>query len=115
MLSYTIFCVIRRHMDFRVIIRYTINYVGEVMADDSESYTAKVSDATQLAQLLRQARLLSGQSQARLAERIGVDQQTIAAIESGEPTKYAQRLFLILGATGAELRISIPRTARARG
>lgn len=102
-------------MFFYVMLVYTIIYVEGRMLDTPESYTAKVTDATQLAQLLRQARLLSGQSQAGLAQSIGVDQQTIAAIESGEPTKYAQRLFLILSATGAELRITIPRAAGSRG
>jgi transcriptional regulator with XRE-family HTH domain len=72
------------------------------------AYTTTVRNAAHLARLLTTARQLRGMTQQELADELGLTQKTVHLLETGAPTKYAVRLFQILGATGATMTIEIP-------
>lgn len=57
------------------------------------------------AKLLRDARLKAGLTQRALAEKSGVPQPTIAAIESGRQDPRATTLWKLLDACGYELEL----------
>ena len=70
-------------------------------------YTARVQDAVTLGRMLQQARNLRGLSQRQLAEELGLTQKAVYAMESGEPTKYAHRLFTMMRATGMSMLVEL--------
>lgn len=62
-----------------------------------------VRTADQLPGLLQGFRKASGLTQAALASRLGITQQTLSALERNAPAVSAARLMKLLGILGVEL------------
>lgn len=65
--------------------------------------TAKIRTPADLGLAFQQARLAQGLTQMELARELGISQRSISEIESGKPTIYIRKLFLLMRATGLEL------------
>ncbi len=63
----------------------------------------EISTPAALGNALRQARLMRGLTQQRLADEIGVTQKWISQLEQGKPGLLTERLFEVLRATDARL------------
>lgn len=68
---------------------------------------AQIRDPEALGRILQQARLRNGLTQKELADKLGLRQADIWQMESGQTTKYAQRLFDLLRATGIRLHAEL--------
>ena len=66
-------------------------------------YTTRVTGPESLGQLIQQARVASGQTQAELADELGISQRTITEIETGKSTKQMRRVFQLLKTVGVTL------------
>ena len=64
---------------------------------------AEIKNSEALGLILQQGRLRQGLTQKQLADELGIRQAYIWQMESGKPTKYADRLFELLRATGIKL------------
>jgi len=60
--------------------------------------------------MVQQARQERDMTQRELADQLGISQRYGWEIESGKPTKYAERLFEMLRATGVQLWAEIPES-----
>lgn len=60
----------------------------------------------QIGNLVRRARKKRGLSQTQLAERVGVRQETISLIETGNPAARLETILAVLAALGLEFRIA---------
>lgn len=80
-------------------------------------FTGKVTSAESLGRMLQVGRREAGLSQRELADRLGISQRYVWELESGKPTKYTERLFDVLRATGIQLWAEVPeqRDERADG
>lgn len=58
-------------------------------------------------EVLREARMLAGVSQAQLAKRCGTAQSAVSRIERGQVSPTISTLERMLGAVGAELVLTI--------
>ncbi|MBN9140407.1 MAG: helix-turn-helix domain-containing protein [Micrococcales bacterium] len=70
--------------------------------------TARIANPQMLGDILRSARLHSGQTQAELAEVLGMSQRYVMEIEAGKPTKAVERLFEYARETGVSLYADLP-------
>jgi len=61
-----------------------------------------IRDTKQLGTALQRERKRQGLTQTQLADRAGVRQQTISAVEAGKPRSELQIIFDILAALGLE-------------
>ena len=68
---------------------------------------AEIRNPEALGRILQQARLRNGLTQKELADKLGLRQADIWQMESGQTTKYAQRLFDLLRATGIRLNAEL--------
>ena len=68
---------------------------------------AEIRDSAALGRILQQARLRKGLTQKQLADKLGMRQADIWQMESGQTTKYAERLFELLRATGTRLNAEL--------
>lgn len=59
---------------------------------------SRILSPADLGLAVQQARLGKGWSQRDLAQRTGIAQSAISDLESGKHTRYAERLFTLLGA-----------------
>lgn len=75
------------------------------------NYTSTVRDAEHLGRILQQARLLGDLTQREVADALGVTQKAVYEMESGQPTKYAQRLFRMMDELGVTMTIEIPEAS----
>lgn len=66
-------------------------------------YSARIHSPADLGLAIQQARLARGLSQRDLAQLTGIAQSAISELESGSHTRYAERLFALLRATGIDL------------
>ncbi len=64
-----------------------------------------IRDAKQLGAALQRERKRQGLTQAQLAEKAGVRQQTISAVEGGKPRSELQVIFDIITALGLEMTL----------
>lgn len=64
-----------------------------------------IRDTTQLGAALQRARKRAGWTQAQLAERAGVRQQTVSAVEGGKALTQLQTVFDIMAALGLEFTL----------
>ena len=80
-------------------------------------FTGKVTSAESLGRMLQVGRREAGLSQRELADQLGISQRYVWELESGKPTKYTERLFDVLRATGIQLWAEVPehRDERADG
>lgn len=62
---------------------------------------------TDAAELIKQARALSGSTQASMAANAGVSQQAISAYETGKKEPSLPTLQKLIGATGLEMKIDL--------
>ena len=62
---------------------------------------------TAAADLIKQARVLSGSTQASMAANAGVSQQAISAYETGKKEPSLPTLHKLIKATGLEMRIDL--------
>lgn len=69
---------------------------------------AIVRDASHLGRMLREGRETQRLTQRELAERLGITQRDVYNMESGSPTKYAHRLFLMMRALGLTMTVEVP-------
>lgn len=72
------------------------------------SARATVRDPEHLGRMLREGRERRGLTQRDLADRLGITQRAVFDMESGMPTKYARRLFRLIGALGLTMTVEIP-------
>ena len=66
-------------------------------------YQTKVAGPEAFGSLLQQARVASGQTQAQLADELGISQRAITEIETGKATKQMVRVFRLMKMTGVTL------------
>jgi len=78
-------------------------------------YRGTVSSAESLGRMIQQGRLLNDLTQRDLAERLGISQRYVWEIEAGRSTKYTDRLFAMMRATGVTLSAEITATGSDRG
>ncbi len=71
-------------------------------------FTGKVTSAESLGRMLQVGRREAGLSQRELADQLGISQRYVWELESGKPTKYTERLFDVLRATGIQLWAEVP-------
>lgn len=64
-----------------------------------------IRDAVQLGAALQRERKRQGLTQAQLAEKAGLRQQTISAVERGKPRSELRVIFDILFALGLEVSV----------
>lgn len=69
---------------------------------------AHVRSAAELGRFLRQARERAGISQEALADELGIDRKYLYRIESGQPTRYTQRLFALTRMLGVRITVDQP-------
>lgn len=74
-----------------------------------------INNPKDLGEILQQGRLLSGLTQQEMADKMGISQAYIWQIESGLSTKYAERLFELLRASGIRLQAEIETESTALG
>ncbi len=67
-----------------------------------------VRSAAELGAFLRQARERAGISQEALADQLGMDRKYLYQIESGRPTRYTQRLFMLIRTLGIRVTLDQP-------
>ncbi|OIQ72434.1 anaerobic benzoate catabolism transcriptional regulator [mine drainage metagenome] len=67
----------------------------------------EIKNAQTLGRMLQQGRLLRGLSQRELADELGISQRYVWEMESGKPTIFTDRLFLVMRATGMHLHVEI--------
>jgi len=65
--------------------------------------SSRITDASTLGLVLREARMSRGLSQRELADRMGIAQSYLVGIESGKPTKAVERLLEFARETGIAL------------
>lgn len=65
-----------------------------------------IRDAKQLGAALQRERKRQGLTQTRLAEKAGLRQQTISAVEGGKPRSELQVIFDIMTALGLEISLT---------
>jgi transcriptional regulator with XRE-family HTH domain len=65
--------------------------------------SGKIINPKILGNVLREARILNGLSQRKLAEQLGISQRAIVSIERGRPTKAVDRLFDFMRETNVTL------------
>ncbi|MGF1607617.1 MAG: helix-turn-helix transcriptional regulator [Rhodothalassiaceae bacterium] len=70
-----------------------------------------IRDPQQLGAALQRERKRQSLTQKQLAERAGLRQQTISAVESGKPRSELQVIFDIMAALGLEVALS-PRDGK---
>lgn len=70
----------------------------------------RVTSAESLGRMVQHARQQRDMTQRELADQLGISQRYVWEIESGKPTKYTERLFETLRATGVQLWAEIPET-----
>jgi HTH-type transcriptional regulator/antitoxin HipB len=64
-----------------------------------------IRDTKQLGAALQRERKRQGMTQTQLAEKAGVRQQTISAVEGGKPRSELQVIFDIMAALGLEMSL----------
>lgn len=64
-----------------------------------------IRDTKQLGAALQRERKRQGLTQAQLAEKAGLWQQTISAVEGGKPRSELQVIFAIMAALGLEISL----------
>jgi HTH-type transcriptional regulator/antitoxin HipB len=64
-----------------------------------------IRDTKQLGAALQRERKRQGLTQAQLADKAGLRQQTISAVEGGKPRSELQVIFTILAALGLEVTL----------
>lgn len=64
-----------------------------------------IRDTKQLGAALQRERKRQGMTQTQLAEKAGVRQQTISAVEGGKPRSELQVIFDIMMALGIEMSL----------
>lgn len=69
---------------------------------------AHVRSAAELGRFLRQARERAGISQEALADELGIDRKYLYRFESGQPTRYTQRLFALTRMLGVRITVDQP-------
>jgi len=70
-----------------------------------------IRDPQQLGAALQRERKRQGLTQTQLAEKAGLRQQTISAVEGGKPRSELQVIFDIMAALGIEVALS-PRDGK---
>ena len=65
-----------------------------------------IRDPQQLGAALQRERKRQGLTQVKLAEKAGLRQQTISAVEGGKPRSELQVIFDIMAALGLELKLT---------
>ena len=74
-----------------------------------------IGDAKQLGAALQRERKRQRLTQTRLAEKAGLRQQTISAVEGGKPRSELQIIFDIMTALGLEISLSARQAGFAIG
>ena len=64
-----------------------------------------IRDTKQLGAALQRERKRQGLTQAQLADKAGLRQQTISAVEGGKPRSELQVIFAIMAALGLEVTL----------
>lgn len=66
-----------------------------------------IRDPKQLGAVLQRERKRHGLTQTQLAEKAGLRQQTISAVEGGKPRSELQVIFDIMAALGLEMSLTM--------